>query len=444
MFGRSVIYTDAEYIDENNVVEVLNDALTIHDKNRRDIQHLYDVFCGKHEILAKIKDVRPEINNKIVVNYPYRIVRFKTGFQVGDPIQYVSVSGNEKVQQFNRYMKLCDKDTKDISLVEWVYICGVGYKYGMSVDNIKPFEIETLDPRFTFVVFDRKINHNQKMCCTFVEDSEGHATYYVYTDNKYFEIKDGKIIRSDFYFGVRQPIVEYHFNNAYLGAFEPVESMCEAIDRIASDRMDGLDQFVQAFMVFKGVNVDNEDFQNLKKEGAIVVPETGDVKYVISELNQSSTQTLLDNMYQQMLEIVGMPNRNGGYSTSDTGLAVIYRDGWSDASAFAAQDEKMFKKSEREFLSLIVGFYNDLAKEDIDVADIDINFTRKNYENIAQKAEVLTTMLNNPKIHPKLAFIHSDMFTDPETAYKMSDEYYEEYTRRESEALNREITDEQL
>ena len=277
-----------------------------------------------------------------------------------------------------------------------------------------------------------------------MEDSEGHATYYVYTDNKYFEIKDGKIIRSDFYFGVRQPIVEYHFNNAYLGAFEPVESMCEAIDRIASDRMDGLDQFVQAFMVFKGVNVDNEDFQNLKKEGAIVVPETGDVKYVISELNQSSTQTLLDNMYQQMLEIVGMPNRNGGYSTSDTGLAVIYRDGWSDASAFAAQDEKMFKKSEREFLSLIVGFYNDLAKEDIDVADIDINFTRKNYENIAQKAEVLTTMLNNPKIHPKLAFIHSDMFTDPETAYKMSDEYYEEYTRRESEALNREITDEQL
>ena len=87
MFGRSVIYTDAEKIDESNVIQVLEDALTIHDKNRKEVQHLYDVYRGKHDILNRTKEIRPEINNKIVVNYPYRIVRFKTGYELGEPIQ---------------------------------------------------------------------------------------------------------------------------------------------------------------------------------------------------------------------------------------------------------------------------------------------------------------------------------------------------------------------
>jgi hypothetical protein len=34
-------------------------------------------------------------------------------------------------------------------------------------------------------------------------------------------------------------------------------------------------------------------------------------------------------------------------------------------------------------------------------------------------------MLNNPKIHPQLAFVHSGLFLDPESAYLQSKEYWE-------------------
>ena len=443
MFGRSVIYTDAEKIDESNVIQVLEDALTIHDKNRKEVQHLYDVYRGKHDILNRTKEIRPEINNKIVVNYPYRIVRFKTGYELGEPIQYVSKSNNPDVVRLNGYMEAADKMSNDISLMEWVHICGIGYRYAMKSDGEIPFTIATLDPRFTFVVYDRKIEHNQKMCCTFVEDSEGNATYYVYTDTNSYVIKDGKV-SSGIYFALRQPIIEYHFNNAYLGSFEPVETLCEAIDSIASDRLDGLDQFIQAFMVFKGVNVDSEDFEKLKQEGAIVTPPDGDVKYVISELNQSSTQTLLDNLYQQLLEIVGMPNRNGGYSTSDTGVAVIYRDGWSDAEAYAKHDEMMFRRSENQFLRLVIDICNNLGEMSLEATDIETRFPRSNYENTAQKSEVLLGMLGSDKIHPKLAFQYSGMFPDPESAYKMSEEYYEKHVEDAVRELDEQEPDEQL
>ena len=57
-----------------------------------------------------------------------------------------------------------------------------------------------------------------------------------------------------------------------------------------------------------------------------------------------------------------MPNRNGGTSTSDTGSAVIMRDGWSAAEARAKDSELMFKLSEKEFLKLVLRICSDLNK----------------------------------------------------------------------------------
>ena len=59
-------------------------------------------------------------------------------------------------------------------------------------------------------------------------------------------------------------------------------------------------------------------------------------------------------------------------------------------------------------------------------SDIGIRFTRRNYENILQKTQVLTTMLANPKIAPRLAFVHCGMFTAPDQAYRESVKYAEE------------------
>ena len=42
-------------------------------------------------------------------------------------------------------------------------------------------------------------------------------------------------------------------------------------------------------------------------------------------------------------------------------------------------------------------------------------------------------MLNNPKIHPELAFSHCGMFPDSESAYLQSKQWCEEQERKEME-----------
>ena len=62
-----------------------------------------------------------------------------------------------------------------------------------------------------------------------------------------------------------------------------------------------------------------------------------------------------------------------------------------------------------------------------------MKFTRRNYEAIQSKSQVLISMLQEPKIHPQLAFQHSGLFSDAESAYTMSMEYYEEQQSKQLE-----------
>ena len=66
------------------------------------------------------------------------------------------------------------------------------------------------------------------------------------------------------------------------------------------------------------------------------------------------------------------------------------------------------------------------VKFDLNLRDIDMKFTRRNYEAIQSKSQVLISMLEQNKIHPLLAFEHCGMFTDPESAYMLSMAYYDE------------------
>ena len=221
------------------------------------------------------------------------------------------------------------------------------------------------------------------------------------------------------------------------GAFETVLPILDALNNIASNRVDGVEQFIQSLLVLTNADITSDQYNEMLKEGGLLLPADGDAKYLTQELNQTQTQTMVDYMYQTILTICGMPNRNGGNSTSDTGSAVIMRDGWSAAEARAKDTELMFKQSEKRFLKIALSIANIVADNDFNASSIEIRFTRRNYENIQEKAQVLLQMLSSDKIHPRLAFAHCGMFADPEVAYAASVEYEKQQKQEALEEMKR-------
>lgn len=439
MNGRRVIKTSVREITKDNVVDVLQKALGTHELNRSEIDYLWNYYRGKQPILHRTKEVRPEICNKIVENRANEIVSFKVGYLCGEPIQYVGRNGEEAtakaITALNELMFAEDKATKDQEIVEWQMICGTAYRLVLpdekNEEDEAPFELHTLDPRDTFVVYSSEIGNKPLMGVKYYKDDEEVLRFSVYTENRYYLI-EGDILKEEKAHALDMiPIFEYPANNARLGSFEIVLPLLDAINGVESNRMDGIEQFIQAFWKFIGCNIDKDKYKEFLEEGAILVPPNDnggniDVDLVVKELNQGQTQTLKDDLYNAILTICGIPNRNGGSSTSDTGAAVLLRDGWSLAEARAKDSEHMFKKSEKKMLKLVLRICRDLGDINLRLKDIDMKFTRRNYEAIQSKSQVLVSMLQQPKIHPMLAFSHCGMFTDPENAYAMSMKHYEE------------------
>lgn len=438
-YGRKEIFSDVKEITKGNIVKVLENAISVHQFNRRQIDFLYNYKNGKQPILERKKEIRPEICNKIVVNRANEIVSFKDSYLMGKPIQYVGRTEGEEVtaniKLLNDYMYSAKKTSSDKKLATWFHTCGVAYRMVLpdKEDTNKdgaPFVLRVLDPRNTFLIKFSGIGNDVLAGVTYVELADKSVLYSVYTPTMYFELLGGmqtfKVTNAKPHALGQIPIIEYINNEARLGSFEVVLDLLNAINITASNRIDGIEQFIQSLMVLKGVDIEDEQFKSLKELGGIKVPENGDVKFLIQELNQNQTQVVIDDMYETILTICGMPNRNGGSSTSDTGTAVIMRDGWGSAEARAQETQVLFEDSEKDFLKIVLRILRDMRELNLNLKDVDIRFTRGNYENILQKATVLTTMLGNENIHPLLAYTHCGMFPDPELAYSMSKKYAEE------------------
>lgn len=143
---------------------------------------------------------------------------------------------------------------------------------------------------------------------------------------------------------------------------------------------------------------------------------------VSNDLNQQQTQTLKDDLYRNMLIIEGMPGREQN-TGGDTGQAVYLRNGWDFAEQRAKIDEPVTKKSEREFLRVVLNILKtkDQIKH-LTIADIGIKITRNKTDNMLVKAQALIYLLEKG-IHPKIAIETCDLWGDPEKVYVLSKPY---------------------
>lgn len=457
--GRANVYTRFASIGEDNVAEALDEALPRFLVNSSQIGALWRYYKGQQAILDREKSVRPEIDNRVVENHAQEIVAFKIGYQLSEPMQYTcrmqAGDGEEgyskrlaDVNELNTMMFAEDKASCDRDLFEWMCVGGLGYRMAEADtaedgdEGDAPFDIYTLDPRVTCVVRSAAYHHRPLMAFWVgYEYGCDSPVYNVFTDECLFKVVDGSVVESRSHTYGAVPIVEYQLNNARMGVFESVLPLLDAMNTIESNRVDDVEQVVQALMVFKDCAIDADAYDAMREKGAVKIKSLdpavkASIDMLINPLDQTGTQTVKEDLYQSVVNICGMPNRNGtSGSSSDTGAAVLLRDGWTLAESHAKSYELQFKRSERQFLRVVLAICSQSADTDIDlrVRDIELAFNRRNYENILSKAQVLTTLLSTNKVHPQLAFQACGLFTDPDAAYKQSAEWAEESAERAME-----------
>ena len=425
-YGRTIIYTNQNRIDENNIVKELSNALSIHQQNATEIEYLDRYYRGDQPILYRQKLNRPEVNNKVLVNLAYELVERKVAGVCAEPIQYVlrgtDDKKSEEISQLNAIMDSEDKQDCDIDICRWRSICGTAYRFvgndkgsGMLLDE-SDFLLSAEDPRKTFVVYFN--NGKPAFSCQIREDNDGETLYYCFTNAQYFIIQGSKIINMGINGNGAIPVIEYPNNSRRISDIELTIKITDSLNILSSDRINGIEQFICSFMKFINCEIDAAEFAKIKDLGAISVKSNNgdnraDVDILSQELNQTEGQVVFDDLYNKFLEIHGLANRASVNSGGDTGNAVSLRNGYHESSLREAIDEPILKKSERMTLRIILNRLRIKKGFTLLPSDCEIHINRDKLNNIMTKSEALQILLNSG-IHYKRAIKTVGLFNDSE------------------------------
>jgi SPP1 family phage portal protein len=457
LVGRLPIYTSVERLDpsrKGELIAEINEALSIHVQNLIAMEDLYWYRRGITPIYGKKKTVRDEINNKINVNLADAIVNFKDGYFMTQPAFYVSRKEGEeitnKVDKLNEYLYRSGKQTADNVMTDWFHTVGKANLFVQSNDDKEvPFKAFALDPRSAFVVRSLEpgnppvyavhtVVRGDKLLLD-VWDKENvyrlNGTVrgelvtpfptYVATAVDVIDVKPNPLKAI--------PIIEYYYNSVQMGAFEAALPLLNAISALQSDRLDGVDQFIQSLLVFYNCELGEDENGNaitpqlIRAMGAVFLKSVGDnkadLKEISSQLDQSQTQVFIDNLYDQVLTICGMPmvDRQGARNHA-TGMVALVDNGWYQADTVARNTEDLFRESNKQFDEIVTNILREKGILDINPVDFTLQFVRNETANIQSKAQAFQTLLS-AGMHPELAASKSGVSNDPVADMKMSEKY---------------------
>lgn len=259
----------------------------------------------------------------------------------------------------------------------------------------------------------------------------------------WYKIQNGKVVESGRNGIKKIPVVEYPNNFYRLSDIEIVITVLDAINKMQSDRMNGIEQFIQSFVKFLNCEMSGDEWEKLREQGALTVKSNGngvkaDVEIMSDELDQQQSQIAKDDLYENMLIVEGMPDRQEN-SGGDTGQAVVMRNGFYFSEKRAEISEPPYKKAERESIKIVLNILRIKGMTSLTLKDIEIKITRSKMDNMSVKAQVFQ-MLVQSGIDPKVAIKVCNLFSDPEEVYLQSKPYldtkYPTTKENEKEKIN--------
>lgn len=489
--GRKKIYTNYinssqvndnmvgyKVINSKNIIDALNLALKVHYENARNIRYLLDYHNGAQNILHREKDVRPDVDNKVVVNYASTFTRDIIGYTYGKPMQYVARRSDEdgtikeEVRLLNDYAEMNDKSASDQEKATNASIYGISHRAVFprknASDDEAPYYYINLDSENTFVAYSSQLDREPVFACTYTKsyglNESNYVLFTVYTADNVFVYKvpfagvdydsyiSSTVTEDHLVKGFPKknplgmiPIIECENNQFRMGHWETAITLMDAINKVASDSVNDVEQFVNAILVAINAEFSKEQMDNVREYKYAEVKSgqglNADLKYIQAQLDGSSVEQLRQYLEDCLRAVVGIPDRKTrGGGGGDTGDAVKLRDGWADMEVVARTTETFNKKSEKKELKIILKILKDLKKiKKTSMINVDIKYPRNKTDNLNSKVTAYAALLNTQTVAPNDALDIVDITSDNAEVVARGEEYWKKKKEEQFEEQQKQL-----
>lgn len=451
------------------VIPYLPTILQKFDENRLKIRADYETYCLQHDILLKERVHNDtDINNIVLEPHLMAMVDWKTGYVFGNPIKYAQTkdSNTDDITYLNKYARYAKRSAIDQEVGMWTYATGVGYYFiqpteeRVDVETQAPFELFCREADTCTKVYS---SYNGKkplfdLLYTTVEeiDEKGrHETFAIidiYLPNDYYQYKCPATINStvtsvNFAQQAHQkrpiykklPLVEKRLNPNGIGIVAMAREMQKALDTIASNSIDNIQEVVNVIFKYKGLDMGKDDeelrakHRAVRKNGAVLLPpaqkgfDAPDLDIIkTGALDFSDVLSLSDNIKRAMYETVGVPlatNSTNSGGTTKSGSEVA--NGYDNAYNRALTDINNFLPADSDLLDRMLFICQNTANNkvnDLKLSEIEIKYSLNLNDNMQIKTQSLGTCIG-VKMPPAMALRITRLSNDPEAEGKQWEEY---------------------
>ena len=454
--GRLRIFDDRE-INRENLIQILFDALNIHRINVHDMKYLLDYYKGQQDILKRNAPSTSDINNKVVLNYAHSSIRDIIGYTFGKPIQFIprKTKYKQEIEKLSDIFEYENVSTTDNEVATFAGICGLGYMCTLPSKDLNsdsmpdiPISINNLDVLTTFVIQSSSIGHPVRLSCTYWTDKK-YTYFTVFTDTQIFYIKSAgngtlsstrnEIVEDVNILGLN-PIQIVENNNFLMGDFEVAISVLNALNQIASDSVNDVENVIKSLLVIINSELEGktEDVKKNRVLELLGAPGTNvDAKFLYQQLDSLGIGNLREYLEEAYKTIIGIPDRKTrGGGGGDTGDAVKLRDGWADIEIVARIKENYFKMAKKKQIAVAIKILQilGLIKYDLKTIDVDVKFSRNKNDNLQVKAQSFSTLHSTKALDPADALEMCDLTTDVVEVTKRGEKYWK--TKESTEVSN--------
>ena len=395
-------------LNRDTLPNELNHALMIQAKNRIEMRRLLDIFRGKQDILKRSSEDRL-VNNMIPIPYPNAFTRQIVDCTYSNGIQFVQ--NDEKfmndVQKINRFLRAENKLSFDKIMADEQSIYGTHFR-GIFPDTImadeSPLEIYALNPFDTFVAYSTYNGSRPVYACTTYkaklktgEERYIHQIYtacekFTYNSSSNLCVRTEEFVSEEPHILGEIPIIEYPNNEFRLGDWELAVGLMDAINDLASDSVNDVEQCVKSYLALFGVEVDEERIKQMRKDGILAFPPiqgggNQDAKFITAQLDGASADLLRTYLENALRVVVGIPDRNSS-GGGDTGTAIQNKNGWREIDAVAKSKTMYTEMAERRFLKIVLNILSPkYISNEITPLDVDIKIPRNKMENFQSNTQ---------------------------------------------------------
>ena len=451
------------------IVPYLPTIFSTFEKNSKQIRADYDLYCLEHEINSKTRPHDDEINNIVVSPHIRSMVQWKTGYILGNPIKYAQSKSTQTddITTLNTYIRHSNKGSVDKQVAEWAYACGVGYYFiqpksvAVNVSHEAPFDIYCIDADTCGKVYSSYLG-NEALCdflysenVTIDEDGKKETirlisiympeALYVYQKkgSRQFELVEEQ--ERGLY--TKLPLVEMTYHNR-IGISAVARSLQYAVDRIASDGVDNIQDVVNEIWVFLNTSLgktNDEKATNLlamKKNGAIELTSANpdlpaDVKTIMTKLNLTEVMDTRAVLLKEMYDTNGVPISSSAISSGNvTKGGGEVANGYENAYNRALDDKNSFMPAQRKVLDRIIGICHktpDCRIDELQASEIEIKYCFNMSDNMLTKTQSYVNLVE-ACVPPAMALEKVKLSNDSEAEGQMVEQYIEKLEKRKLEA----------